>query len=182
MTAGSVHALHPAGLDDREGNSVLIGVLSDSHGDAETTARAVAALIAHGSEILLHLGDLCGDDVIDELVGHRSHIVFGNCDWNIEVSTQYAIGLGLQVDHPMGVIEADGRRIAFTHGDNAGLMQQALDAGVDYLLHGHTHTVSDQHVGSTRVLCPGALHRATRYTCALLDPARDRVRVLEIDS
>ncbi len=161
---------------------MLIGVLSDSHGDAQATARAVAALIAHGSEVLLHLGDICGDDVIDELVGHSSRIVFGNCDCNIDVLTQYAIGVGLQVDHPMGVIRVDGRRIAFTHGDNAGLMQQALDDGVDYLLHGHTHTVSDRHVGDTRVLCPGALHRATRYTCALLDPAHDRVRWLEIDT
>ncbi len=160
---------------------MLIGVLSDSHGDVDTTARAVAALIAHGSEILLHLGDICGDDVIDELVGHGAHVVFGNCDWGIEAMTKYAGGVGLVVDHPMGVMNADGRRIAFTHGDDAGLMQQALDDGVDYLLHGHTHTVSDNHVGRTRVICPGALHRANRYTCALLDPARDSVRWLEID-
>ncbi len=160
---------------------MLIGVLSDSHGDVDTTARAVAALIAHGSAVLLHLGDIGGDDVIAELGGHRSHIVFGNCDWSIEAMTQYAGGVGLEVDHPMGVIKADGRRIAFTHGDDAGLMQQALADGVDYLLHGHTHTVADRHVGGTRVICPGALHRATRYTCALLDPARDHVRWLEIE-
>jgi len=160
---------------------VLIGVLSDSHGDVDMTARAVAALIARGSEVLLHLGDIGGEDVIDELVGHRSHIVFGNCDWSIEAMTHYAAGVGLAVDHPMGVIKADGRRIAFTHGDNAGLMQQALDDGVDYLLHGHTHTVADSHVGGTRVICPGALHRATRYTCALLEPARDRVHWIDID-
>ena len=160
---------------------MLIGVLSDSHGDVDTTARAVAALIEHGSVVLLHLGDIGGDDVIDELVGHTAHIVFGNCDWGIAELTQYAGGVGLVVDHPMGVIEADGRRIAFTHGDDVGLMRQAIDDGVDYLLHGHTHTVSDSRVQDTRVICPGALHRATRYTCALLDPARDRVRWLEID-
>ena len=160
---------------------MLIGVLSDSHGDVDMTARAVAALIAQGSEMLLHLGDIGGDDVIDELVGHGARIVFGNCDGSIEAMTHYAQDVGLVVDHPMGVIEADGRRVAFTHGDNAGLMRQVIDDGVDYLLHGHTHTVADSHVGGTRVICPGALHRASRYTCALLDPARDRVRWLEID-
>ena len=47
-----------------------VGVLSDSHGHAETTARAVEALVAHGAEMLLHLGDIGSDEVIDELGGH----------------------------------------------------------------------------------------------------------------
>ncbi len=157
-----------------------LGVLSDSHGHAETTARAVKTLVTHGAEMLLHLGDIGSDEVIDELVGHRARIVFGNCDDDIEAMTRYAGLVGVIVDHPMGRLEIDGCRIAFTHGHVESLMRAALDDGVDYLLHGHTHTVQDQRVGRTRVINPGALHRATRYTCALLDPSGNRVRWLEI--
>ncbi len=157
-----------------------LGVLSDSHGHAETTARAVKTLVTHGAEMLLHLGDIGSDEVIDELVGHRARVVFGNCDDDIEAMTRYAGLVGVIVDHPMGRLEIDGCRIAFTHGHVESLMRAALDDGVDYLLHGHTHTVQDQRVGRTRVINPGALHRATRYTCALLDPSGNRVRWLEI--
>ena len=159
---------------------MTVGVLSDSHGHAETTARAVEALVSHGAEMLVHLGDIGSDEVIDELVGHRARIVFGNCDWNIEAMTSYAELVGVVVDHPMGLLEIDGCRIAFTHGHVASLMRSALDDGVDYLLHGHTHTVQDERVGRTRVINPGALHRASRYTCALLDPSGKSVRWLEI--
>ena len=160
---------------------MLIGVLSDSHGHVDPTARAVAELVAHGSEMLLHLGDVGADEVIDELAGHTARIVFGNCDWTIDELTRYAELVGVAVDHPMGRIEVEGRRIAFTHGDNVKLMQQAVDEGVDYLFHGHTHEVSDVRIGATRVINPGALHRTSRYTCALLDPVRDDVRWFEIE-
>ncbi len=160
---------------------MLIGVLSDSHGHADRTARAVTTLLAHGADMLLHLGDIGSDDVIDELAGHKTRIVFGNCDWEIDAMTRYARLVGIEVDHPIGFVEVDGCRIAFTHGDVPRLMQQALDDGVDFLLHGHTHTVQDERIGRTRVINPGALHQATRYTSALLDPSGNRVRWLEIE-
>lgn len=160
---------------------MLIGVLADSHGHAETTAKAVRMLLEHGADMLLHLGDIGSDEVIDELTGHHARIVFGNCDWNIDAMTRYARLVGIVVDHPIGSVEIDGCRIAFTHGDMSNLMQQALDNGVDYLLHGHTHTVQDKRIGRTRVINPGALHRATRYTAAVLDPSGNRVHWLEIE-
>lgn len=159
---------------------MLIGILSDSHGHADTTARAVSALRAHGAELLLHLGDIGTDEVIDQLVGVNARIVFGNCDWPLEALESYARLVDVQVDHPMGIVEADGARIAFTHGHRGGLMKEALDRSVEYLLHGHTHAIRDERVGPTRIINPGALHRATRYTCALLDPARDTLEWVEI--
>lgn len=160
---------------------MLIGVLSDSHGRVDRTARAVKMLLDHGAELLLHLGDIGSDDVIDELVGHNTRIVFGNCDWELDAMTRYARRVGIVVDHPIGSLEIDGCRVAYTHGDMPHLMQQALDDGVDFLLHGHTHAVEDERIGHTRVINPGALHHATRYTAALLDPSGNRVRWLEIE-
>ena len=60
------------------------------------------------------------------------------------------------------------------------LARQAIDDGVEYLLHGHTHEVRDERVGPTRVINPGALFRASRYTAAVLEPETDRLEILEL--
>jgi predicted phosphodiesterase len=59
-------------------------------------------------------------------------------------------------------------------------MDQALAEDVDYLLHGHTHELRDERVGATRIINPGALHRAPRYTAAILDPKADDLTIIEI--
>lgn len=160
---------------------MLIGILSDSHGRVATTRRAVQTLRDGGAELLLHLGDIGSIDVIDELVGQNARIVFGNCDLDEAVLSRYAESVGVTVDHPIGRVEAGGRCIAFTHGHMTRLMDQALRDGVDYLLSGHTHEVHDERVGSTRMINPGALFRAPRYTACLLDPAQDALTFVEID-
>jgi uncharacterized protein len=159
---------------------MLLGILSDSHGRADATRAAVNALVQRRATTLIHLGDICDENVLDELIGHEARIVFGNCDWEIHGLTRYAEVVGVKVDHPMGTIEIAGKTIAFTHGHLANLMEQALAAGVDYLLHGHTHEVRDERIGRTRVINPGALHRAKRYTVALLDPVGDRLEIVDI--
>ena len=159
---------------------MLLGILSDSHGRVDATRAAVAALTQRGANMLLHLGDVCGENIIDELIGHSAHLVFGNCDWEINGLTRYAEVVGVHVDHPMGMLEIEGKRIAFTHGHLDLLVDQALAWGADFLLHGHTHEVRDERIGRTRVINPGALHRAKRYTAALLDPVGDRLEMIEI--
>lgn len=159
---------------------MLLGILSDSHGRAAITAQAVSALVDRGADVLLHLGDVETEAVIDELVGHNARVVFGNCDWNVEALGGYARLVSVGVDHPMGFLEVGGRRIAYTHGHLTAMVNRALAEEVDYLLHGHTHETRDERVGATRIINPGALHRASRYTCALLDPCSDSLDWIEI--
>ena len=157
-----------------------IGVLSDSHGRAPITARAVATLLAAGADTLVHLGDVGTEEVLDELVGHDAHVVFGNCDWDSRALARYASGAGIAVDDPIGEIRVGEKRVVFTHGHLSRLMQEAVNEGVDYLLHGHTHELRDERVGATRVINPGALFRAARYTVVVLDPEKDEVTVLVV--
>lgn len=161
-------------------STTKIGILSDSHGRAAITQRAVNLLIERGATMLIHLGDIERIEVIDALAGHEAHLVFGNTDWDERSMTTYAESLGIAVDHPAGRLTVDGKSIAFTHGHDAGIVRKALADGVDYLLHGHTHQVRDERQGGTRIINPGALFRAARYTAALLDPAGDRLEVIEI--
>lgn len=158
---------------------MLLGILSDSHGRIDTTRKAVSMLVEAGATTLIHLGDIGSEEVLEELTVARSMVVFGNCD-DETMLARHAERLGVHVCHPIGRIEHAGKRIAFSHGHLTHVIRAALEENVDYLLHGHTHEVRDERIGSTRVINPGALHRASRYTAALLDPAADRVHVLEV--
>ena len=160
---------------------MLIGILSDSHGRVGSTRLAVAALRDAGAAMLLHLGDVGSEEVIDELAGHDARIVFGNCDYDADALASYARSVDVAVDHPMGRLEVGERRIAYTHGHVRGLVDAALCEGVDYLLFGHTHELHDERIGPTRLINPGALFRASRYTACLLDPGLDALRVIELE-
>ena len=169
---------------------IKLGLLSDTHGRADTARDAVQLLVDHGVDMLIHLGDVGTTAVIDALVVNHpqgdtqieSHLVFGNTDWEAKPLARYARDLGVIVHEPAGEITIDGKRIVFTHGHLHSVMQHALDSQVDYLLHGHTHVQSDAMDGKTRVINPGALFRASRHTAAILTPSTGTLEVLEVAS
>jgi uncharacterized protein len=148
---------------------MLIGVLSDTHGSVSAARAAVAILRERDVDFLIHLGDVGASEVLAELVGTRCHVVFGNCDDERELG-RVAFHFGLTVDHPAGEIKIGGRTIAYTHGHLQIHLNNAIGRGADYLLHGHTHEIRDEMIGSTRIINPGALFRAQRLTVATLDP------------
>ncbi|MBI1337815.1 MAG: hypothetical protein GC164_12760 [Phycisphaera sp.] len=166
-----------------------IGLLSDSHGRALTTRRAVATLIEQGAQMLLHLGDVGTSEVIDELVTADAQgqpvparLVFGNTDWDIQSLTRYAQSVGVTVDHPTGTLELpdDQGTLVFTHGDNEQAMAKAITDKARYLCHGHSHAMLDARKGTTRIINPGALFRARVYSVALLDTQTDSLRFLQL--
>lgn len=169
---------------------ITLGLLSDTHGRSEIAHEAVALLLEHGADVLVHLGDVGSTHVIDALAvvspsTHKqveAHLVFGNCDWEAKSLAKYAQTVGVTVHDGSGELDIDSKRVAFMHGHQAGPVDQALDRGVDYLLHGHTHRQRDETVGPTRVINPGALFRASRLTVALLTPASGDLRVLDVAS
>lgn len=138
--------------------------------------------------MLIHLGDVGTMEVIDALAVHRpgsdeqieAHLVWGNTDWDTDALERYAQSLGVQVDHPMGTIDTGQGKLCFTHGHRDDLMARAAADGVRYLCHGHTHTAIDQRQGGTRVINPGALFRADKYTVALLDTASGALTFYEL--
>ncbi len=161
-----------------------IGLLSDSHGRAATTSQAVRLLLEQQVDLLLHLGDIGSLEVIDAMIEQVDdqgrltppvRLVFGNVDWDADSLARYAVSLGVDVDHPMGWLELDGRTLVYQHGHEQAGMDQALARGVDFLCHGHTHRPRNEKVGPTRLINPGALFRAADYTVAVLDTHADQV-------
>jgi predicted phosphodiesterase len=110
-----------------------------------------------------------------------ARLVFGNTDWDCGPLGEYARHLGVQVDHPAGEIALDRGELVFCHGHQAKVMNAALARGVRYLCHGHTHQASDRKSGATRIINPGALCRAHRYTVAVLDTDADGLTFITIE-
>jgi uncharacterized protein len=81
-----------------------------------------------------------------------------------------------------GELELAGRRLAVTHGDSVREMRRLAAAVPDYFLYGHSHMAEDHRDGPTRWINPGALHRASVWTVALLDLSTDALSSLTIDN
>lgn len=116
-----------------------IAVLSDTHD------RVPAGLVERlrGAEEIWHLGDVCDPAVISEIetAGVPVRVVVGNCDehfaWPVSLT-----------------LERGGVTFYLIH-----IPPSRVPAGVQVVLHGHTHVPRDEMIGSVRWLNPGCITR-----------------------
>jgi len=161
---------------------MILGILSDSHGDAVRTERAFALLEANGARKFFHCGDICGEGVLDVMSGRDCTFVWGNCDCESALLTRYVKSIGLTPPTlPIRETHA-GKIIAAYHGHERDFDTFVTAPDGDYMFHGHTHRPEDRRVGRCRIINPGALHRAPVHTVALLDLESDELRFLDVDS
>lgn len=173
----------PARLTVEAPSYVSLGILSDSHGNVAMTTRGVEALLLAGADALVHLGDLETREVLEALLTESAlpvHLVFGNVDWPVEPLAVYARVLDFHVHHPCGELICAGRRIVFHHGHELRFRREALAEGVDYILEGHTHEATDERLGASRLINPGALQRASSHSVALLTPGTGKLELLPV--
>ena len=160
---------------------MLIGIISDTHGQHLLVRRAVALFDRLGVEHIVHCGDVGGEIVFDELVGRRCTFVWGNMDRRPRRLLGYLESVGIRVPaETPTMLELGGKRFAVFHGHENGFTRAAINLDVDYILHGHTHAARDEIVNGKRVINPGALHRAARRTVATLNTTNDELTFHEI--
>ncbi|MFQ5591518.1 MAG: metallophosphoesterase family protein [Phycisphaerae bacterium] len=155
---------------------MLLGILSDSHGRHLVVRRAIKLLDSLGVGHLIHCGDVGGMEVFDEMVGRECTFVWGNTDQPCPSLEAYLDGVGIRV--PDGVpklLEFDGKRLAVFHGHEREFSSAPYALDVDYILHGHSHQARDDSLNGTRLINPGALHRANPKTVATLDTRTDEL-------
>lgn len=158
-----------------------IAVVSDTHGRQGPLGQALAEIAARGIERILHCGDL-DEPTLASRFPPGVDFVFGNCDSDRKAIEAAVVAAGGTHHGVWGHLELAGKRIAFVHGDDARLVRELLAADVyDYLFHGHTHVPRDERIGRTRVVNPGALHRATPKTFCIVDLATDDVEHLAVE-
>jgi putative phosphoesterase len=160
---------------------MLIGVLSDTHDRVEAMAAAIELLRQREAEFFIHCGDVGSTRVLDYLAGLPSAFVWGNCDYDRLGLARYAEKLGIQCFGAYGELELGGKLMGVLHGDDPKAKEQMLSGGrFDYIVQGHTHQREDRRIGRTRLINPGALHRANPKTVALLETAADTVEFLVV--
>jgi hypothetical protein len=152
-----------------------IAIVSDTHNQLARVSRALELARQHQAERILHCGDIEDGAVVRLFEGWAVDFVFGNCDWD-RAGLREAMGdIRATLHENFGHVEIDGKNLAFVHGDKPGMFEDLERSGAyDYLLHGHTHVARDEMSGSTRIINPGALHRATVKTFVVLDVATGR--------
>ncbi len=147
-----------------------IGIVSDTHGNRLMVNLALAALRERGITTLLHCGDIDDPQTVALFRGFSTHFVFGNCDIDQAALRQAMADIGATLHDHFGSIELEGVKLAFTHGDDKVLMRDVERSGYyDFLFYGHTHQAEEHRSGSTRIINPGALHRARPKTFLVLD-------------
>lgn len=159
-----------------------IGIVSDTHGQAERLREAMELFRVHAVDAVVHCGDV-GSERCVELLGSadaEAWLVAGNVDRNIPAlsaaAARHAVHFaGDVVELPLG----DGRNLVATHGHDAAILGELIGgAKFPYVCHGHTHKRRDERVGAVRVINPGALFNARVHTVAVLDTDADTVEHL----
>jgi putative phosphoesterase len=159
-----------------------IAILSDTHSRYATVEKALALLQARKVNVVLHCGDIEDADTVWLFQGFTAHFVFGNCDTERHGLRQAVHGIGERVYDGYGFVELEGVKMAFTHGDDQRLLHDLEASGAfDFLFYGHTHRAEEHRAGPTRVINPGALHRANPKTFVVLDLATREVESVIVE-
>ncbi len=149
-----------------------IAILSDTHNQLARVSKALELARGRNVERILHCGDIEDGAVVRLFEGWTVDFVFGNCDWDRAGLREAMADICATLHENFGHVEIDGKNLAFVHGDKPGVFQDLERSGAyDYLFHGHTHVARDVTSGSTRIINPGALHRAQVKTFVVLDIA-----------
>jgi len=164
---------------------MIIGILSDTHGDVKRTVKAIAALKRHRPKQVIHCGDIGSDAVLTELAAGFADpqipvtCVFGNVDgWDDPLTSHWT---HVWVAGRFAELELDGKKAAVIHGDDFMRLRAVIDSGrYELVFTGHTHQRADEREGPTRIINPGALHRSREPGCAVLNLATGKLTYLDI--
>jgi predicted phosphodiesterase len=119
--------------------------------------------------------------MLDHLAGVKCAFVWGNNDWDRAELQRYGEAIAVPCYGEFADLELDGKKVGLLHGDYPSQINALVKAqSHDYLLHGHTHVKRDERIGKTRIINPGALHRAAVKTVAILDTTEDRVEFIRV--
>jgi hypothetical protein len=123
----------------------ILGIISDTHGLVRADVHTALA----GVELILHAGDVGGDDILDELALIAPiRAVYGNTDPPGQPRLSECIELTI-----------GGISIHVSHGHEVGSPTPAklLERyGADVVVFGHTHRPLIARAGQRLVLNPGA--------------------------
>lgn len=158
-----------------------LGIVSDTHDNIAAIAAALRLFEKQGVSCVIHCGDLTKPATAAQFCSIPTHFVLGNCDGPLELMKPAIHSASGTIHESVGLLEVAGRRLAWTHGhDWSRLLELELSGDYDFVFHGHTHQAKQYQRGKTWVINPGALYRASRYTCVVLDAISGSFEFMEV--
>ncbi|MCE5222022.1 MAG: metallophosphoesterase [Clostridium sp.] len=129
---------------------MLIAVVSDTHRVSKYIN--LAKELIKDAHILIHLGDNIDDvEVLKSGFKGEVYAVTGNCDYSAQYPKE-------------AIIEVNGRKIFFTHGDLYGVKNsmnniyyRGKELDVDVVLFGHTHEQIIEEEKGIILMNPGSI-------------------------
>ncbi len=167
-------------------DSVLLGIMSDTHDDIAQTKNAVAYFNNRNVDRVLHAGDFISPFMIDALKDLSAPLtgVFGNNDGDRRLLEQRSAAFShLTIGGTFARLDAGGMRIALLHGNESELLLTLVRCGaLDLLVHGHTHRPEVRKEGSLLVVNPGAVFRQLtgRSTVAVVDTVTGSAEIVDL--
>jgi len=161
---------------------MLIGIMSDTHDNLPAIRRAVEVFNDMNVELVLHAGDFVAPFVARELKRLKAPLkgVFGNND-----GERKGLYEALGIYDELIELEADGMKIAVTHGTNEVLVRALARSRLyDVVVVGHTHRYEIREEGRTILVNPGEVcgYVTGVKSVALLDTRKREVRIINLDT
>lgn len=161
---------------------MLLGVVSDTHGQAPHTQRAVRMLESLQVVEVIHCGDIGSSDIVAMFAAWPTHFVFGNVDYDRAVLRERIAAAGQHCHDEFGSLRLEEQEIAFLHGDNSRRLKETIEEGRWQLVcHGHTHVSRLERIGQTLVLNPGAVYRARPHSIAVVELPALAATIIPLD-
>jgi putative phosphoesterase len=161
---------------------MLIGIMSDTHDNLPAIRKAVEFFNERNVNLVIHAGDYVAPFVARELEKLNAPLkgVFGNND-----GERNGLRKALGIEDELIEVEADGMKIAVTHGTNEVLVKAlAYSKLYDVLIVGHTHRYEIREVGRTILVNPGEVcgYLTGVKSVALLDTRKRVVEIFNIET
>lgn len=161
---------------------MLIGIISDTHDNAENTREAVELFREKKIKKIYHLGDFCSPGAIVALEGTNGIGILGNNDGDIPHLQEALSKVDWELKGHFYEEEVDGLSLALYHGTEPSITRALIDCGhYDVVLSGHTHKEGFGVCGDTLHINPGTIHGfGSTPTLAVLDTKSKEVEIFEL--
>ncbi|MDR3237678.1 MAG: YfcE family phosphodiesterase [Spirochaetia bacterium] len=161
---------------------MLIGIMSDTHNNIERTNKALGIFRMRGVGMVLHTGDIMSYAMLALFSGFKARFVLGNEDRDAGALNRESERLGFGPIERQLVFDLAGKKFIMFHGTDVPLFRESVASGkYDYIIKGHTHFFENYISNKSRIINPGALHRAYEFTVAILDTETDNVEMISIE-
>jgi len=166
-------------------NELIVGAISDTHDNLPMIRRAVDALNRAKVSLVLHAGDIISPFVPRSFSDLKAPMIaiYGNNDAEKELLRKRFAEVGKEVSGTFAEVEAEGMRVALTHGSELDLLNSLIRSQYYHLIVcGHTHEAKSYVSGGTLIVNPGEVcgYLSGQSTIATVDTESKRVEVLRL--